>query len=377
MAIVTWFEENGSMNAPFYSWRRGKKQVPFDPAVKPVLSYETRSIRLGDSILGPAGRPCGSVFWGEIQPRHLCTSGFDETSLYFTPEGKDAYARAYAKFKDKVYTQASNLTAIAEIAKTRSMVNQRLLQLWKGAKALRAGRFKEFANTFGIRPLKKHENLRWTRPKHFGALWLEYWMGWAPTVGDISKTIETLASEVPVDTVRAGSMVPLSSSKVTRDGGSRAFSQFEGSGIVCIQAQVQVTNPNLHLRQKLGTINVAKTVWETIPFSWFVDWFTNVGQVLGQFTDWVGLQLKNLTVSVTTRAESSWILSGAQSIFGWNYPSVMQHSKSWFWFSRYCPTALPPVMPKIGFPAELSLSRGATLASLLVTIFAPSKRKTI
>lgn len=377
MPKVLWSKSGGSNSLPYYTWAQGYKQTPFNPSVKPPLAYETYSRFLGDkSALGTFGRPCGMILWGELVPTHICVSDFDATSLAFTSEGNQAYARAYAKFKDLAYTQASNLTALSERAKTVDMVVARLKQLQKGAQALKKGRFKEFLDTFGIRALSKHANTRWTRPKQFGALWLEYWMGWAPTIGDVYTSLNALSRRIPDHTIRAGSSVPLSGSKTTSSGEATAKSQYQGKGTVWIQGIVEITNPALHIAQTLGLLNPLKTAWETTPFSWFADWFTNVGQILGQITDWVGLRLKNLVVSVKTVAESSWSCTDAREIFGWSgFPSTMFHSKSWFWFSRYIPSTLPTVKPILRLPNGLSLTRGATLASLLATMFAPSKQK--
>lgn len=375
MPKVVWSKTGGSRSLPFYTWAQGFKQVPFNPSIKPPMAYETSAIFLGEKYaLGRFGRPCGTVFWGEITPFHICTSGFDSTSLQFSAEGKQAYARAYGKFKDKAYTQASNLTALSERAKTIDMVLARLKQLHKGAQALKRGRFKEFLDTFGVRPLKKHKNTRWTRPKRFGALWLEYWMGWAPTIGDVYTSLDALSGRIPDHTIKAGSTVPISGSKTLSSSGAVANSQYLGKGTVWIQGIVEITNPSLHIAQSLGLVNPFKTVWETTPFSWFADWFTNVGQILGQITDWVGLKLKNLIVSVKTVATSSWSCSDARIIYGWSEPATMFHSKSFFWFSRYILTVLPTVKPILRLPNGLSLTRGATLASLLATMFAPSKR---
>lgn len=374
MPMSYWSRREGGPSLPYDSFVQGCKQVPFDKNVKPPYPYYSILRILGeDSFLGTYGRSSGTVFWGEVSPAHICTSGFSATSLTFDKWGAQAYARAYNKFKDQAYTQAANLTALTERVKTIDMVFLRLKQLHKGAKALKAGRFKEFCDTFGIRPLKKHENTRWTRPKQFGALWLEYWMGWAPTVGDVYTSIDALSRRIPDETIRAGSSVPIGDSKYQSYGSSQVASQYEGKGTVWVQGQVEITNPSLHIAQTLGLINPIKTLWETTGFSWFADWFTNVGQILGQFTDWVGLRLKNLIVSVKTVAKSSWSATNWQN-FQVGQTGKRWHNKSHFWFSRYILTELPLVKPIFRLPNGLSLSRGATLASLLATMFAPSRR---
>lgn len=376
MAYVTWSRGTGSWNTRVWTSVRGVKQVPFDPSHKPPLGYRVERRMLKDHQLGRYQNQVGVTLWGELTPPHIVTSGFEPLrtqGLDFTSEGSLAYANAYAKFKEKAYTQAANLTALRERAKTIDMISQRLTQLFRGARALRRGRFREFLATFGIRPLKKHERTRWTRPKQFGALWLEYWMGWAPTIGDIYNSVDAYCREIPNETIRAGSSVPLHGSSTRQSGGAKAISSYEGKGTVWIQGQVEITNPDLHKAQALGLINPALTVWETTPFSWFFGWFSTLSQTLGQLTDWVGLRLQNTTVSAKTEAVSSWHCSDARHVFGWEEPPVMYHSKSFFWFSRHVVSSLPLVKPQLRLPNGLSLSRGATLASLLTTMFAPTR----
>lgn len=375
MPKVAWSQITGSQSTDKYCHRQGYRQVPFDPKIKPPLAYYCLQRTMSEANLGSFGVPCGMSFWGEIAPDNLCVSGFDATTLSWTSLGQQAYNRAYNKFKDKAYTQAANLTAIAERVKTVDMITRRMGQLLKGANLLREGRFKEFLRNFGIKALKKHQNKLWSRPREFSGLWLEYWMGWAPTIGDISNSIEALTGVIPAEKIRAGSSVPLDAAARQASSGTIATTDISGNGTVWINGLVSVTNPNLHLAQKLGLINVAKTVWETVRMSFLVDWFTNVGQVLGQFTDWLGLQLTNLVVSVKTKATVNWLCTGAKKIFGPSYPDVMYHKKGVLRFNRYVLPEMPLVKPTISLPNKLSLSRAATSASLLVSIFAPYRAK--
>lgn len=363
MATQYWAATEGSKLRSWYLERWGYKNLPFVPGATSPLAYSRLEWSMDEASLGTYGTPCGTTFSGELVPR----------SFGNYPEWNAAYARAYAKFKDKAYTQAANLTALKERAKTFNMVAARLGQLAKGAKALRAGRFKEFLATFGVQPLKKHENTRWTRPKQFGALWLEYWMGWAPTVGDVYSSLDALSRRIPDVTIRAGSTAPLKGDQTRVVSGATTKSTWSGKGTVWVQGRIEVSNPSLHIAQTLGLINPLKTAWETTPFSWFADWFTNVGQILGQFTDWVGLKLTNLCISVKTEAHSSWECLNAQRIFGASQPNYMYHKKSFLYFDRTPLTEMPFVKPYFRLPAGLSLSRGATSVSLLLTMFAPKR----
>lgn len=359
----------GTANDSFSFQQLGYKMTPFVKTGIRNQPYYRVEHRFVD---GNSSMRSGGTYAGE--QNYLgsnCVKGSVLDNTITIPLGpcSTAYARAYEKFKSKVYTQATNLTALKERGKTFEMVGNRLLQLWKGAKALKKGRFREFLRTFGIKPLPKHAHRRWARPKEFSGLWLEYWMGWAPTVGDVYSSLEFLGGEIPTTTVRAGSAVALSD----RSSSWSPFGEYrtnvaEGKVAVWIQADVELTNPTLYNLNGLGLINPAKTVWETIPFSWLVDWFTNVGQVLGQLTDWVGLKLNNLVVSSLTK--------GKLGFRSTNTPSsgkLLWRNREFTSFYRKVGGSLPVVKPIIRLPNGLSITRGLTLTSLLIQIFSPAK----
>lgn len=348
----------------------GWKLSPFERSLiknKPYLAQRYKWLD-GNGTLRSGGTNSG-------EQNHLYTHSVSGSVLYNTitiPLGpcSTAYARAYEKFKSKVYTQATNLTALKERGKTIDMVVSRLQQVLKGAQALKKGRFKEFLGIFGVKPLPKHVHRRWARPKEFSALWLEYWMGWAPTVGDVYTSLEFLGGEIPTTTVRAGSSALLDYKSVSTSSGRVRTSISKGKVTVWIQADVELTNPNLYNLNGLGLLNPAKTVWETIPFSWLADWFTNVGQVLGQVTDWVGLELKNLVVSSKTKGELQFLATNTPSS-----GQVLWRNREYSSFFRKVDGSLPVVKPILRLPNGLSITRGLTLASLLTQIFAPAKAR--
>lgn len=379
MQLLDWEVTTGSLSTAIRAQRAGKKYKPFvpGPTIQPQ-PYSFTRIQMKDAVLGSFGTPCGTAFWGESQTlRPLVIPNRDsKTGPQLTSFGQVPYARAYAKFKEKAYTQAANLTALKERVKTVDMILNRLKQLHKGASALKRGRFREFCKVFGIEPKARHQKTKWTKPKEFGSLWLEYWMGWAPTVGDIYNSVDAYQKPIPDQTIRSGSSHTYGATHVQSGNGARATTNWNAKGTIWIQGSVEVTNPSLHKAQALGLVNPILTAWETTPFSWFFGWFNTLAQTLGQFSDWVGLKLKNLSVSSKTEAVCSWRCFPANLIYGKSFPSLMKHTKEYFWFSRnpIASGVLPTIKPAWRLPNGLSLTRGATLASLLVTIFAPGRK---
>lgn len=368
MPYVYYEKTTGAETGPILTQQMGYKLTPFVKQGIKDLPYSKVEYRF---LGGNTEQRSGGMYAGEAN--YLLSQSVKGSVMYnsFTvPLGpcSTAYARAYEKFKSKVYTQAANLTALKERAKTFQMVENRLLQLWKGAVALKKGRFREFLRTFGIKPLPRHVHRRWARPKEFSGLWLEYWMGWAPTIGDVYTSLEFLGGEIPTTKVRAGSAVNLLKRSNSASSGSVRTEIATGKVAVWIQADVELTNPFLFNLNGLGLLNPAKTVWETIPFSWLVDWFTNVGQVLGQITDWVGLKLRNLIVSSKTK--------GTYEYSATNTPqsgSTRWRNREFTSFTRMVGGSLPIIKPIFRIPNGLSITRGLTLTSLLIQLFSPAR----
>lgn len=282
-----------------------------------------------------------------------------------------AYSRAYNKLLSKTGERASLLTALAERTSTYTMVLNRLTQLVRGAKALRKGKFREFLTVFGVKPKDKHRHTKWTRPRDFAALWLEYWFGWAPTVGDLSNAIEVW--QAPIDDsklkIRVGSGNRHVSERTVRNL-STTYSEntVTGKYILSLRCKVRITNPDLWMANQMGFLNPVRTAWEVTPFSWFVDWFTNVGQVLGSFTDTLGIAITDLWMTrfFTGRTRTDWRHKTTKD-YGFQGQQVS-------YVNRQQLTSLlrPPFILRV---PKISWTRGLTLSSLLVTLFSPMSQK--
>lgn len=62
-------------------------------------------------------------------------------------------------------------------------------------------------------------------------------------------------------------------------------------------ANVQIENPNLWLLNRLGLINPAMVLWDRIPWSFVVGMFVNMNAVVKSFTDFVGLNVSDLSTT--------------------------------------------------------------------------------
>lgn len=287
-----------------------------------------------------------------------------------------AYNKAYAELWDNggLIPQAELGVSLAEGHEAIRMIVDRAKRLRSAYSALKRGQFKNFLYFLGTRPKKRHENTRWTRPKDAASLWLEYWLGWAPTIGDIYNCLEVLTGSAfwePI-TLRGRGSSPFVISFFTKDvyqtGGLRT--DYEAKGRVCVElgTMITVTNPNYFLLNQLGLVNPAAVLWAVVPFSFIADWFMNVGKILNGMTDFVGVSQSN---SYTTRyvkftgryCEGSG-LNNADPIY---WKQQIFDCRGTFMNRTVGPISGPSFKTRI--PSGLAITQGATAISLLVSLF--------
>jgi len=268
---------------------------------------------------------------------------------------------------DRLQSQIKRATlgvTVAEGREALTLMAQRAGQLYRSFKALKRGRFGDFVKELKIRPLKKHERTKWTKPKHASSIWLEYWFGWAPLVGDIDACVDVLTSPPPPIELSGSATQKISVSGFDTWGGQLRTYQYEGKAVVKQYARVRIENPNALLRQQAGLTNFAEIAWATVPFSFLVDWIGNVGTVLRARTDFSGLVIEEAYAAAHCKLKS------AQSQ-AWNAGTPWY--RKWAGFNRQVATRrLPHVIgPTLQFelPERLSVTRAATAVSLLVSIF--------
>jgi len=271
--------------------------------------------------------------------------------------------KAYSKLVDKVHgTRADLGTTLAESREAVNMIVDRATWLGKAYKQLRKGNFRGFINTIGMKAKPKHRRTRWTRPKDASGLWLEYWMGWAPTVGDIHAATEVImkgprgSQPYPV---RAGARTSVQKRYSERDG---EFYTWTGVARVHNGAMVKVTNENLATLGELGLLNPAVVAWNVVPFSFMVDWFGNIGSVLSSYTDFMGYEL---TGTWTTRLVHLDYVGSGSSV---RFPGHTFLAQGKYAGLDRVTSIQKPVL-QFKRPNGLSVTRAATSISLLVSIF--------
>lgn len=290
---------------------------------------------------------------------------------------KAAYNKAYADMWDTggQIPQSELGVSIAEGREAIKMIIDRSRRLGGAYKALKKGKFKAFLYFLGTRPKKRHANTKWTRPKDAASLWLEYWLGWAPLIGDIYASLEVLVGSAfwqPIK-MRGKGSAKFDYTFRTPTWATRAYGSFQETNVTgrisCeIGCELLVTNPNHFLYNQLGLINPYAIAWAVVPFSFIVDWFANIGKFLNGMTDFVGCIPQRPYITRFTRFKGRYE-EGTNLNLAPSYWHRQEYTCSGAMMHRTIPNGIPGPYFRIRLPPGLAITQGATAISLLVSIF--------
>lgn len=226
------------------------------------------------------------------------TTGLD-VNFGTTTRSKAAYAAAYDKFRDKAWNEAraSLLVDLAERNATFAMLGGTMSRILRGARQLRKGRVLDAARTFALDKVPKGA----VRSNTFAAFqnnWLAYRYGWLPLIMSANALAEAAVTPLPDHyNVRGAGSAPIERGiVVTSDKYHQHIIVYRKTRCV-IKGQVRVSNPDLANFNQYGLLNVAQAGWELIPFSFVIDWFTNIGNMLEDVTSFTGLSLSDVSIT--------------------------------------------------------------------------------
>lgn len=203
---------------------------------------------------------------------------------------------AYDQFIEQCKGESASLgAAIGEWESSFDMIAARAIQLRKGITAFRRGQLSRAAAILAV-PKDSVRNARGgVNKRHYASsLWLETHFGWTPMIGDIYNAVDVIQRPFPKARDVKGRSTTRLTTKYSGIYSGTATTKLRGM----YYGKVEVTNPNLLLANQLGLVNPLSVAWELVPFSFVVDWFVNVSQILSSVTDLLGLKV--------TRAGYTW-----------------------------------------------------------------------
>jgi hypothetical protein len=276
---------------------------------------------------------------------------------------------AYEKLRSKAMDTAGWAENLAQINKSRKMINDRAVQLGKFVTALRKGRLDHAA-----RILRTPTPSDVSHGKALAQNFLEYEYGVKPLVRDIQNSLQIITSEPFERRIRSQAHERIqklvrSSSAFGSNPKYVAVQKETTDGFIQVRlgATFRVTSPNLLWANQLGLIDLALP-WKLMPFSFVIDWFVNVEQVLSSLTDWYGVVLLDSYTSEFAKGfYTKSYFQNASYTHGHNEGYSTSWDKESVNFDRTLGIPSPTLImkPFKGF----SLNRGLQAVSLVLSVF--------
>lgn len=239
-----------------------------------------------------------------------------QNSTLFTAAKTAMRNEASAKFNGKVRKGAAALgITVASWKQSRDMLQHRLGKVSRTID-LRTKRLEGNPRERRALQLDINRDLRNGREPLANRI-LEVEFGWRPLVDDIGKALRVAAQPIPQDYVKGVAKRNVTwkeSNNSVRDSG---FGQFR----VTYGAVVSVTNPNAFLLNQLGLLNPIGVAWDLIPWSFVVNMFLNVNQMIESLTNEVGLTVRDRSITETRACQRERLVissnnGGQYRVFG-------------------------------------------------------------
>jgi hypothetical protein len=367
-----------TINKYFYvRWSRQRK--PYNV----VLPYDLRDC----DVIGDSGT------WNKVRPSTVASWLFGYLGSGIPQVDNIAYSKLIGKLHG---THADFGIVLGEHHSARKMITARTQTLVTIAKFLQTrngpGLYHYLRAQPRTRPPKSFKvdipTASAKGAKGIAGLWLEWSWGWRPAYEDIVNALNTLVEPVLVDYVRSRHTARFSlraedaySPRTGTGFGefytSRSSRVYNFDYTVANGCRFSVTNPNVALASRLGVLNLPKVLWSVTAFSFLVDKYVNIGQLLGSVTDLSGYQMMSTWTSRKiqgTHTEDGYLLKEYDQTVWPGEPSVQvtKNQVQSYLLKARGEGLLRPVLtyrrPSVG-----SLGEAASHISLLVQILLKNK----
>jgi hypothetical protein len=222
-----------------------------------------------------------------VKSEHLPTFYYEPFSVPFPLEWVDETVnKSVVKALNSIAGDSAQVgAAVAESRETGEMLGKAASQLLQAYRAARRNDWRSVAHHLQVDP----KNL--LTGKTIKDRWLEYQYGWKPLTQDIHDLALTGLSQIRKSTTKqlrhySGASWTDQSEYDLR--GVHVRNTFSVSARTTFIATLE--NHFLSSLSDFGLINPLAVAWEVVPFSFMVDWFVPVGNVLQAYTATSGLR---------------------------------------------------------------------------------------
>lgn len=198
-------------------------------------------------------------------------------------------------------------------------------------------------------------------------LWLEYHFAIVPTIMDIHHACGLLGFEFPVEKLTASSGAVRESNS---GGGKYDWHKSDlFDSRVKLTGEIYSLNPNVQLATMLGFGQPLSVAWEMTPFSWFIDYFVNVGDLAKNLQPrFPGVKTRNHTTTVLIKGygKMGYRNSGPVSSIKYNVYESFYMKRSIGW---------PSFQLEFNSPFDLKAQQCSYIVAVLGSILTSMKPK--
>lgn len=234
---------------------------------------------------------------------------------------RHAYNRAYSRLQDSINSSSAQLGAtIGELRRTADTINNRAYWLFNESARLEHRMRKKLARWKKRKRWKYRRYVRIARKNRVSpvvaGLFIEYRWVYEATAKDIYHAVDFLQNFSPTARVFGqGNANEHQRTFKSSDAGtyaSRSTKSGQQVDRVRLRSDCVVTNPNLYWAQQMGLTNPAGIAYELTKFSWLIDWFVTLGDVINSWDDKLGLSFSNACMvvhreMVTNEHSAVWV----------------------------------------------------------------------
>lgn len=276
--------------------------------------------------------------------------------------------RAIAKFQAKLGTEMQLAMNWIERKESAHLFEECIVKLANFTKNVRRGNFHGAVRSLGITPSQLKKAGIKGLSKRMGDNWLKFHFGIEPIVADIYDFAKFMGEDFPTPTIHcsSGNTKDLGYFNViNRVYNEKTWSYGEQFASCGISAQILCINPNWHLADRVGLTNPVALLYDATPWSFVVDWFSNLGQYLSQWHDqYNGIVFGRVShcIFVQVAQGSGYVYD--YTIYDGRHWRVQQVNSLGFKCDRT--VGLPGVTFKLKPVYRMSLERGVTAIALLL-----------
>lgn len=295
------------------------------------------------------------------------------------PDVAASLAKVLGQLQSRISGHGTNLlVSAAEARQTVGMIGDAALKLAHAYRRVKRGKFLDAASMLGLPGVPRRVNKKASVMNN----WLEYRYGWRLVVMDASSLMKTLYDSLTLrpPLLRVTAKDEGTMHRVYAQGVQQLFMpNGVNIGSYTLTKDVvwdwsvrggyvyQLESVPLATGQSFGLTNPATFAWEIIPYSFVVDWFTNVGSVLEGLTafqgktckdGWIAKYLESRTTyKWSGLTKSSSVVSMKCSALDQNFGPVKERR-----FSRVGTTFVPA---SLRLDVDLNVSRVIDAVSLI------------